>query len=67
MYGPAEQAEWVEREVSARTHSFCSLWPASCILSPFVQLMSFLVDLPRDCCLCDCAPGVSPLEDKRAG
>lgn len=30
MYEPAEQAEWVEREVPARMHTICSLWPLSC-------------------------------------
>ena len=35
----------------------------------FITLCSVnevLVDLPRDCSLCDCVPGVSPLEDKGA-
>lgn len=67
MYGPAEQAEWVEREVSARTHSFCSLWSVSCHFITLCSVNEVFVDLPRDCSLCDCVPGVSLLEDNGAG
>ena len=67
MYGPVEQAEWVEREVSARTHSFCSLWSVSCHFITLCSVNEVFVDLPRDCSLCDCVPGVSLLENNGAG
>lgn len=54
MYGPAEQGEWVEREVPARTHSPFSLWPVSCHFMTLCSANEVLVDLPRGGCLFDC-------------
>lgn len=51
MYGPVGQAEWEEREVPARIHSFCSLWPVSCHFIPLCSVNEVLVDLPCDCSL----------------
>lgn len=54
MYGTAEQGEWVEREVPARTHSPFSLWPVSCHFITLCSANEVLVDLPRGSCLFDC-------------
>lgn len=67
MYGPVEQAEWVEREISARIHSFCSLWSVSGHFIILCSVNEVLVDLPGDCFLFDYFPGVFPAEDRETG